>query len=198
MTSKYLSIEQGYSTRTYLASGQRVRVINSNGGQVVDTWAFQADDLSEHLSMAHSRTALYRLWFQPGDILVSSRFRQIIRIVADTSPGKHDTLHAACSEGSYGFFGHGKNHRNCQDNLLQELSLLDYRPDNIPDPWNLFEHALIDEHMSLYDVPATAKCGDFVELEALQNLWLICSACPSTVGKISGDCPSGATIEVLS
>ena len=36
-------------------AGRRVRVLNTEGGQVVDAWAFCADDVAEHLSMAHSR-----------------------------------------------------------------------------------------------------------------------------------------------
>ena len=32
-----------------LAAGQRLRVINTHGQQVVDTWAFVADDLAECL-----------------------------------------------------------------------------------------------------------------------------------------------------
>ncbi len=35
--------------------GQTIRVINTHGEQVVDTWAFVAGDLGEFMSMEHSR-----------------------------------------------------------------------------------------------------------------------------------------------
>ena len=44
-----------------VARGQGVRIINTHGQQVVDTWAFRRDDLTEFMSMEHSRTALGRI-----------------------------------------------------------------------------------------------------------------------------------------
>ena len=40
--------------------GLRVKVINTKGQQVVDTWAFNAEDLRELMSMEHSRVAIDR------------------------------------------------------------------------------------------------------------------------------------------
>ncbi len=37
----------------FLRHGEVLRLINTHGGQVVDTWAFSRDDLHEFLSMAH-------------------------------------------------------------------------------------------------------------------------------------------------
>lgn len=71
------------------------------------------------------------------------------------------------------------------------------RLDNIPCPWNLFEHALVVDGHTLEDAPATVKAGEYVELRAEMDLLLVCSACPSTVGNISGDTPKGAAIHVL-
>ena len=35
--------------------GQEITVVNTHGSQVVDTWAFNAADLTEWMSMEHSR-----------------------------------------------------------------------------------------------------------------------------------------------
>ena len=70
-----------------LDRGQLVRVINTHGQQVVDTWAFNAADLSEFMSMEHTRTALTRVMVATGDALVTNRRRPILTIVKDTSPG---------------------------------------------------------------------------------------------------------------
>ena len=44
-----------------VAAGQRVRVINTHGSQVVDTWAFSARDATEWMSMEASRAWFLRL-----------------------------------------------------------------------------------------------------------------------------------------
>jgi uncharacterized protein YcgI (DUF1989 family) len=59
----------------------------------------------------------------------------------------------------------------------------------------LFEHAFIQPDGRLEDKPSTAQPDDFVELEAQKDLIVVCSACPSRVGNISGSDPKGATIE---
>ena len=180
-------------------AGRRVRVVNSEGGQVVDTWAFNAADAKEHLSMAHSRSATYRLFFRVGDVLVTNRYRPVLAITGDTSPGRHDTLHAACSAAGNRFHGAAAPAPNCEDNLgavLRAHALVDAPS---PCPWNLYEHAEIDAGGGLRDRPASAAPGDYVELECLMDLLLVCSACPSTIGAISGPErePRGAEIVVL-
>lgn len=178
-----------------VAKGRIFRVVNSEGAQVVDTWAFNLHDVDEFLSMSHSRTATYRLIFRPGDTLVSNCFNPILEFLEDRSPGRHDTLHAACSAGSYRHFGEKPDHPNCQSNLMRCMQDLGHDLKSVPDPWNLFEHTAIAEDLTLSDETSSAKSGDYVELRAEQDLLLVCSACPSTVGVISGILPKGAAID---
>ena len=49
---------QGKAVR--VRQGQTVKVVNSKGQQVVDTWAFNSGDLREFMSMEHSRVAIRR------------------------------------------------------------------------------------------------------------------------------------------
>ncbi len=169
---------------------------NSEGGQVVDTWAFKKEDVDQYLSMEHSRSAIYRLWFKPGDTLVSNLFQPMLTIVDDTSPGLHDTLHAACSVGSNDFYGAANRHPNCQDNLKAQMAERGFNLTHIPCPWNLFEHALVNDDSTLLDQPSTAQPGDYVELKTEMPIFLVCSACPSQVGGISGGIPRGAAIDL--
>ena len=182
-----------------VSRGHRVRVVNSEGGQVVDTWAFCPSDPAEHLSMAHSRSATYRIFFRSDDVLVTNRFRPILRIAEDTSPGCHDTLHAACSAASNRFFGAPDPAPNCEDNLRAALAAQGVRGATLPCPWNLYEHADVDPAGELRDRPSSAAAGDYVELECLMDLILVCSACPSQVGAISGAGrePRGAEIVIV-
>ena len=193
----YIEIAAGTAESIQLEAGNRCRVVNRFGGQVVDTWAFVSSDFDEYLSMEHSRSANYKLLFEPGDRLYSNHFKPLLQIVADTSPGIHDTLHAACSKGSYRYYGAEKDTPNCQDNLISQMKRQAMYLRHVPCPWNLFEHTLVANHSTLSDEPSAAKPGDYIELEALVGLLLVFSACPSTVGQISGEQPRGARVEIL-
>ena len=85
--------------------GQRIKVINSRGQQVVDTWAFNAEDLHEFMSMEHSRVAIGRIIPAIGDALVTNKRRPILTLVEDTSGGIHDTLFASCDRWRYELLG---------------------------------------------------------------------------------------------
>ena len=54
-----------------LKAGQRIKIINTHGQQVVDTWAFNVNDTSEYLSMQHTRAYLDKVIPAAGDDLVS-------------------------------------------------------------------------------------------------------------------------------
>ena len=105
-----------------VAQGQRLRVINTFGTQVVDTWAIAADDPSDYLSMEHCREVIQRIVFEPGDVLMTNHYRPILKILADTSPGGHDTLIAACSEPMYRRAGAAPGHASCAGNLATALA----------------------------------------------------------------------------
>src|SRR3989441_10496256 len=79
-----------------VTAGQRVKVINTHGTQVVDTWAFNARDVTEWMSMEASRAWFMKLRAAVGDTFLTNQRRPILTLVEDTSGGAHDTLMAAC------------------------------------------------------------------------------------------------------
>src|ERR1700741_1856609 len=118
--------------------GQRIKVINTRGQQVVDTWAFNAEDLHEFMSMEHSRVAIGHIIPAIGDGLVTNRRRPILTLVEDTSGGIHDPLFAACDRWRYELLGCTEYHDNCTDNLAAGLAALGVTPPETPAPLNLF------------------------------------------------------------
>ena len=90
---------------TRLRQGQAIKVINTHGHQVVDTWAFNASDLTEFMSMEHLRAMLCTIFPKPGDDLHTNQRRPILHFEEDTSPGIHDTLMAACDTHRYQLLG---------------------------------------------------------------------------------------------
>jgi len=121
-----------------LRRGQHIKVINTHGQQVIDTWAFNRADLTECLSMEHSRASLSRIIARVGDSMVTNHRRPILTIVEDTSPGIHDTLIAACDRYRYELLGCTTHHDNCTDNLVAGMAALGLTPPKTPSPWNLF------------------------------------------------------------
>ncbi len=62
-------------------AGQIIKIVNTGGKQVVDTWAFNVHDLDERLSMEHSRVSMRRLVPTVGDTLVTNRRAPMLSFV---------------------------------------------------------------------------------------------------------------------
>ena len=116
-TDAQITIPARKGKAAFVAQGQLVKVINTHGQQVVDTWAFRQDDMAEFMSMEHSRTAIGRTMPVLGQSMVTNRRRPILTPVEDTSGGIHDTLLAACDRYRYELLGCIEYHDNCTDNL---------------------------------------------------------------------------------
>ena len=170
----------------YLKQGQHIRVINTHGQQVIDTWAFNREDLSECMSMEHSRTALGSIMVHVGDALVTTRRRPILRLVEDTSPGVHDTLLAACDRYRYERLGCTDYHDNCTDNLAAALDELGLAAPKTPSPWNLFMHIPVQPDGGLSFESPVSQPGDYVLLRAEMDCVIAFSACPQDMVPING------------
>ncbi|WP_116083453.1 DUF1989 domain-containing protein [Tropicimonas sp. IMCC34011] len=170
-----------------LAAGDIVDVVNTHGGQVVDTWAFPQDAPDEYMSMEHSRILHYRMTFRPGDVLCTDTWRTILTFMEDTSPGVHDTLCPACCAPSYEiFYGHKGYHDNCADNLRAAFDRMGRRPPRIPTPWNLFMETVIRDNDKLEDNPSRTEPGQYVRLRAEMDCLFAVSACPQDLIVING------------
>ena len=182
-----------------LSAGARLRVINTPGTQVVDTWAFPDADPTAFLSLEHCREVLQRIVFEPGDTLIDNRYRPLLTITADTSPGGHDTLIAACSRAMYVHGGAGEDHANCADNLSAALATHGRRLPFTPSPWNLFMLAPVKDGRTIEYVRPTSKPGDYVEVTAETDCLMAFSACPDDVYPTNGGdgTPQDAHVEVL-
>ncbi len=182
-----------------LSRGQSIRIINTHGRQVVDTWAFSTADLREFLSMEHLRATLTRIFPRAGDHLVSNRRRPILYFAEDTSPGVHDTLMAACDDHRYRLLGCTEYHDNCTDNLFAALRDIGLAAPACPSPLNLWMNIPVArDGATEWGVPAS-KPGDFVVLRAEMDCVVAMSACPQDILPINGEAraPTEAHFEIL-
>ena len=198
-TSSLITIPARRGKAAFVVEGQHVRVVNTHGQQVVDTWAFRRDDLAEFMSMEHSRTAIGRTMPALGQSMVTNRRRPILTLAEDTSGGIHDTLLAACDRYRYELLGCTEYHDNCTDNLAAALAELGLTPPETPSPWNLFMNIPVGPEGSLSFEPPVSSPGDYVLLRAELDCVVAFSACPQDMVPINGaECiPTEAHFEVL-
>ena len=203
-TSQLVIIPARGGKAAFVEAGQRIRVINTHGQQVVDTWAFRRDELTEFMSMEHSRTFLSRIMARVGDSMVTNHRRPILTLVEDTtvegdSAGIHDTLLAACDRYRYELLGCEGYHDNCTDNLAVGLAELGLTPAETPSPWNLFMNIPVASDGTVSFEAPVSRPGDYVTLRAEMDCVLAFSACPQDIVPINGvDCiPTEAHFQIL-
>ena len=180
-----------------LKSGEVIKVINTYGKQVVDTWAFNAQDMTEFMSMEHCRGSYMKLFPEVGDRLVTNRRRPILTLVEDTTPGRHDTVIAACDRYRYAELGVKGYHANCTDNLVKALEDIGETTQRIPGPLNLFMNIpATPEGKLTFEVPLS-EAGQYVALRAEMDLIIVFSACPQDLVPVNDGKPADVHYQVL-
>ena len=169
-----------------LEAGESFQIVNIEGSQVVDLWAFVQPDTQEFLSTEHTRSCLQKLVPEVGDSLYSNRRRPILTIVEDTSPGIHDMLLSACDIQRYKLLGHVGYHKNCADNLTEAIKDFGHELKEIPSPFNVFERVEISQDGHLSIEPPLVEAGQYITLKATEALLVIMSACPMDIALTNG------------
>jgi uncharacterized protein len=185
-TTQSLTIPARRGTAARVAAGQRVKVINTHGTQVVDTWAFHARDVTEWMSMEASRAWFMKLRAAVGDTFLTNQRRPILTLVEDTSGGAHDTLMASCDAPRYRLLGVEGHHDNCRDNLHAALAALGITVPATPSPLNLFMNIPWTAEGALAWGEPVSTPGSYAVLRAEMDLVIAFSACPQDILPING------------
>lgn len=169
-----------------VSSGQPIRVVNTHGQQVVDTWAFSSADVSEFMSMEHTRTCIGGITPRVGQSLYTNLRRPILTIVEDDSGGVHDTLVAACDPHRYHLLGCVGHHDNCTENLARCMAELNIAIGKTPCPWNLFMNVPVAADGAMSFLPPVSTPGSGITLRAEMDMIIVFSACPQDMVPING------------
>jgi len=180
----------------YARKGQHIKMINTHGTQVVDTWAFNADDLHEFMSMEHTRPHTMRIIPRVGDVMFTNKRRPIVTFVEDTSPGVHDTIVAACDCYRYKFLGVEGYHDNCTDNLAAAMKELGLTPPEVPSPLNMWMNIPVGADGGIDFLPTVSKPGDYVVLRAEMDVVMAFSACPQDMLPINSQMPKDCHFQI--
>jgi uncharacterized protein YcgI (DUF1989 family) len=167
-------------------AGQKLKLVNTHGSQVLDTWAFNPRDMAEYMSMEHTRSATSKITPGVGDTYVSNLFTPMLTVLEDTSPGLHDTLMCCCSRKTYERLKVEGYHDNCNDNFVAALATVGRRPNFTPGPLNLFMNFPVSGTGAITREPPVSKPGDYILLEAKHDVLVVISACPQDIQPVNG------------
>jgi uncharacterized protein len=197
MRDELVLVPAGEARAVHVPTGGRFRVVDVEGGQVVDLFAFVAGDVGEYASAEHTRVWVNRLFPRVGEAFVTNRRRPILSFEQDDSPGVHDMLCAACDATRYRLLGVDGWHASCQDNLQRVMAGLGHGRIEVPQPINLFMAVRVAPDGSFMWSPAPTKAGDGVVLRAELECIVVASACPQDRNEINHYRPTAIGIELL-
>lgn len=168
-----------------LRRGQRLCLIDVQGQQVGDFVCFNRHDPTEHVSPAHMRASLGSIRLKVHDPLHSNRRRPLMRLVKDTV-GVHDFFFPACDYWRYKVDFGLEEHPSCHDNLVAALAPHFDTVPPLPDPINFFMNNAMGPDGD-YEIRAPLSGpGDYVELEALEDVILAVSTCSQDLVVVNG------------
>lgn len=175
--------------------GQRIRIVDVQGGQPADFWAYNANDTDEYLSAPHTRIGIMRMLPRPGEAFRTNHRRPIIRVVEDPVP-VHDFLSAACDRWRYEELGHAGWHASCQENLEVAARRVGYGRVVVPQPFNIWTNFHMNEDGTFEIRRPATKAGDHIVLEALMPSLVAISACPQDITLTANLDPTDLTVEI--
>ena len=177
-------------------AGQFIKVTDPCGKQAADFWAFNADDLSEHLSAMHTRVWVDRLCPRPGESFHTNHRRPILQLIADTC-GVHDLLPAPCDEHRYRLYGVQGDHPSCAGNLREAMRTYFGTADfYVPQPFNMFMNVPVHADGGVANSENPSRPGDHVLLKAWIDCVVAISACPQEFNNAAGWYPTPINVDI--
>ena len=162
-----------------LAPGQRLRIIDIEGQQVMDTVWLDAADPADHLSVMWTNF-INKTWkITKGHTLYSIRCNPLADIVEDTV-GINSSTGGYCTEAANRVRFGVAHTRNCYDNLANALAGFGIEKRQIPEASQFcaFLNLTYEEDGTHEVLPPTSKAGDHIDFEARTEVLVGLSCCP--------------------
>jgi uncharacterized protein len=114
----------------HLYPGKLLKIINTHGTQVVDTWAFtslpngttkESSFKFRYLSMCHTKSALSKLTLNANDSLLDNARQPMLTLIGDKSDSVHGLLFVVCDAHQCEQLGVKRFHDSCAYNLVTQL-----------------------------------------------------------------------------
>ncbi|SNT73869.1 aminomethyltransferase [Paracoccus seriniphilus] len=184
-----------------LKKGEFLQIIDVEGQQCSDFTAFRADGLhrGEELMIdgTVTRSMVRRAYPGPGllDKFYDRDMTPLLKVVQDTC-GRHDTFGLACTARGYeerGFPGHV----NCSDNISEVLAPYGVARRAAWPAINFFWNTWIDpgtHHIMTEE--SHSRPGDYVAMQAMEDLVCVSTACPDDIDPINGWNPTDVHVRI--
>lgn len=170
-------IEPRTGTGFLLRKGERLKVTDIKGEQVSDFFCFFEKDHGDYLSSGRTLDYMSKLFLTTGDVLYSSKSKPMAKIVEDKVK-RHDFLLTPCSHDTFRIiYGDKDPHRGCEGNLLEAFGRMGIPLSALPTTFNIFMNVAVSETGELKVLPPRSKAGDYIILEALDDLVVGLTAC---------------------
>ncbi|MEL6522402.1 MAG: DUF1989 domain-containing protein [Pseudomonadota bacterium] len=195
------TVPRGSAMAYEMRPGETVQILDVEGQQCSDFVALRAGALDQGKELSIDGTATRSMvrgaYPAPGlfDKFFDQELRPMMRMVQDTC-GRHDTFGMACTARGYeerGFPGH----LNCSDNISGALE-----PFSVPYrlAWpavNFFWNTWIEQDShQLMTEESYSRPGDYVALQALDELVCVSTACPDDIDPINGWNPTDVHVRI--
>jgi len=195
-----LKAEYSVPARTGVAfrvdAGDHIKIIDVEGEQPADFWAFYENDLNEYLSAPHTRIGIMRLIPGVGECFLTNHRRPIIRIVEDPIP-VHDFLSASCDPWRYEELGHKGWHASCQENLELPMKRAGYGSVVAAQPFNIWTNFHLNPDGTFEIRPPETTKGNHILLRAEMPAVIAVSACPQDITLTCNRNPTDLLVQVL-
>jgi uncharacterized protein YcgI (DUF1989 family) len=170
-------VEGGRASRIDVKNGQLLEIVNVQGKQVCDFFAFNQDNIREALSPGHQRSVLRRMFLSEGDKLYSVLRRPMFELLVD-EVGQNDFSLPACDPQRYEMDFNVRGHRSCRKNLEEVMREFNIPYEYLPDPFNFFQPTPVKSDGTYGTGTSPAKPGDKIVLRALMDVIAVASSCP--------------------
>lgn len=160
-----------------MRAGETLTVVDIEGEQVADLFAFARDDRAESLSSGRSLDYAETIFLTRGHTLYSNRSRPMLSILEDTV-GRHDFLLTPCSQETFEIiYGIRDPHPSCLGNLREALAPYGIAPDTIGTTFNIFMNVEVARDGTLTVRPPSSRAGDRIVFRAEMDLLVGLTAC---------------------
>lgn len=183
-----------------LRAGEKLQIIDAEGQQCSDFQALRVTALNdgfEHIiDSTATRSVVRRSYPAPGllDKFCDFEMTPMMRVLQDTC-GRHDTFGLACTARGYEERGY-PGHVNCSDNISAALSRFGVKPRSAWPAINFFWSTWIDHHNQIMTEESHSRPGDYVVLEAMDDLVCVSTACPDDIDPINGWNPTDVHVRI--
>ncbi len=178
-------------------AAQYIQIIDVRGQQCSDFLAFALDDLTEELDSTVTRTLNGLAVPQVGlhGKYFSNKFRPLVEVIQDTC-GRHDSFLLACTAKYYEDAGY-PGHPSCSENFNLALAKYGIAPRRGWSAINFFFNTTASADGTVSSGESWSRAGDYVLLQAKQDLLCASSACPDDIDPANGWKPTEIRVRIF-